>query len=167
MCISTVHAEGGIRPFCWVSTLTPVLSCKGEEGSVTSREKLCFKGSCRCALWNAQRCRCVLAHLLDSLALLRWVEKCCVYGSYWLLSALCEAVAERGKMLRCCYLAGLRVCVLSLAELVMLCVAPSPCPRTLKQCCGIHSGTSGKFEAWPKVEREVPNKWLLGKVEAE
>lgn len=34
--------------------------------------------------------------------------------------------------------------------------------RALKQCCRVHSDTSGKSEAWPEVECEVPNEWLLG-----
>lgn len=88
--------------------------------------------------------------------------KCRVYGSYWTLSALGEAVVERGEMLRRCCLAGLRACMPPLAELVMLRAGPSPHLRALKQCCGIHGDTSGKFEAWPEVEREVPNEQLLG-----
>lgn len=67
---------------------------------------------------------------------------------------------ERGEMLRCCFLAGLRTCVPPLAELVMLRTALSPCLRAQKQCCGIHGDTLGTSEAWQEVEREVPNERL-------
>lgn len=37
-------AGGAMTPFCWVSPPASVLLCRGEEGSVTSCRKLCFKG---------------------------------------------------------------------------------------------------------------------------
>lgn len=98
-----------------------------------------------------------LAHLLDLLTFVRCVEKCFAYESYWMSSALDEAVVERGEMPRCCCLAGLR----ALGRAGDALRSPVTTSASCEQSWGGHGDAWGKSNGWPETEHEVPNEQLL------